>query len=224
MGEASTKPSVICPDCNVSTVIPPTVAQMRLQSAPLVTKRFFVETTAKIGASVENMAKPPSEFNCQNCHSLLHVPTGAWVCQTCGATNPEDHALCCRCEQRKSEQQVLCGICRRSTTIPQTNFVNSLSTNFRAFTKTSQKIVYDLSKKAYVTCPRCEAHIVIHPQQQALNPNEVECPTCSLAVPVERPAPEEEDPTPVDAAADDGNLVFDEALVDGNYDDIPSDI
>lgn len=207
MGTAATKPSVICPDCNTATVIPTSRAQMKLQNAPTATALFFKETGKNISTSVENMTRAPEKFNCNHCHSLLHVPTGPWVCQTCGATNPEPDSSCCRCEQSKSDQQVLCGICRRSTTIPQTNFSNSLSTSFRSATKTSQKLFFRATKKPFVTCTRCEGHIILQPGDAQ---TEVECPTCTARVPVPEPEQESE------------GLIIGE-IVNLSFDELPDD-
>ena len=89
IGMASSKPSVICPTCSTSTVVPLTKAKLKLLSAPSTTKNFFVDTSKRISLSVESLSAAPTEFNCRNCHSLLHVPVGPWDCQTCAATNPE---------------------------------------------------------------------------------------------------------------------------------------
>jgi len=107
------------------------------------------------------MKSKPSTFNCTNCDNLLMVPTGPWVCQTCTNVNPQDLEKCSSCIQKKSDQKVMCGICKRSTQVPSMNLVNSLSKGWRDMSKGTHKIYYDLAKSPYVTCPRCATNIAI---------------------------------------------------------------
>jgi hypothetical protein len=89
------------------------------------------------------------------------VPTGPWVCQTCTNVNPQDLDKCSSCVQKKADQKVMCGICKRSTQVPSMNIVNSITKGWRDVTKGTHKIYYDLAKSPYVTCPRCATNIAI---------------------------------------------------------------
>jgi DNA-directed RNA polymerase subunit RPC12/RpoP len=100
-------------------------------------------------------------FSCAHCDALLAVPTGPWACQTCTLQNAEEAASCTRCSQKKTDQKAICGVCGQSTKIPSSNFGDQLSHNMRSVSKTSKRLLYDVSGTPYVTCPRCSAHIKV---------------------------------------------------------------
>lgn len=160
----------------------------------------FVEVTK---AAIEHAAAPPVQFHCEHCSALLAVPVGDWVCQSCTMLNAEAASKCIACTQDKSNQKCLCGVCRNSTSIPTRNIVDSIRTKGREIHQSARKVYFDLRKVAFVTCPRCSAHLPLAPDNNAPpvpNPSEssaapaqnqpparvfVECNECSLTMEVD---------------------------------------
>jgi hypothetical protein len=96
-----------------------------------------------------------------HCDSLLAVPTGPWSCQTCTTENIENIKSCKQCGQLKSEQKAICGVCRQSTIIPSSNFIDGMKHGVRDLSLSSRKMYYDVTSKRYVNCNKCTNVVVI---------------------------------------------------------------
>jgi len=145
-----TEPAIRCASCHTITQVPFTNAEKQLR-----------ETGRNIKHQYEFMKSKPTTFYCTNCDNLLMVPTGPWICQTCTTVNAQELEKCSSCIQKKADQKVMCGVCKRSTQIPSLNIMNSINKSLRDVTKGTRKIYYDLSKHPYVTCPRCNTNIPV---------------------------------------------------------------
>jgi hypothetical protein len=145
-----TEPAIRCASCHTITQVPFTNAEKQLR-----------ETGRTIKNQYEFMKSKPTTFYCTNCDNLLMVPTGPWICQTCTNVNAQELEKCSSCIQKKADQKVMCGVCKRSTQIPSLNIVNSINKSLRDVSKGTRKIYYDLSKHPYVTCPRCNTNIAV---------------------------------------------------------------
>jgi len=139
-----------CASCQAVTSVPSTNAAKQLR-----------ETGRSIKQQYEFLKSKPSTFNCSNCDNLLMVPEGQWACQTCTAVNAQELEKCSACQQKKSDQRVMCGVCQRSTLIPSMNIVNSFNKGLRDASKETHRIYYDLAKLPYVTCPRCNTNVPV---------------------------------------------------------------
>lgn len=145
-----TEPAIRCASCHAITPVPFTNAEKQLRETGRSIKQQYVFMKSK-----------PSTFNCSNCDNLLMVPEGPWACQTCTSVNAQELEKCIACQQKKSDQRVMCGVCKRSTTIPSMNIVNSINKGLRDASKETFRIYYDLSKHPYITCPRCNTNVPV---------------------------------------------------------------
>ena len=159
------EPTVTCPSCQAVTSVPLSNARKHAREAARNTKEFAVQTAAATKATVEHLRAAPTTFNCAHCNTLLAVPAGPWACQTCTEVNAEDEKQCKQCGQKKTEQKAICGVCRQSTVIPSTNFVNSLKHTVKDVSKSGRKAYYDAAGKPYVTCNKCTFHVPVPANQ-----------------------------------------------------------
>lgn len=56
---------------------------------------------------------------------------------------------------------LLVSVCRQSTVIPSSNFVDGLKHTVKDLSMSSKKVYYDISGKPYLTCGRCSAHVSV---------------------------------------------------------------
>jgi len=155
------EPTVTCPSCQSVTKVPLSNARKHAREAAVKTKEFAVATAAATKAGVEHLRAAPSTFHCSHCDTLLAVPSGPWACQTCTCENEEEAKTCKQCGQKKSEQKAICGVCRQSTTIPSSNFVDGLKHTAKSVQQSSKKVYYDVANKPYISCNKCGAHVSI---------------------------------------------------------------
>jgi len=155
------EPEIECGVCGTLTPVPFTNATKNFRATGQSLLSFSTVTGAKIKDEFHHLKSKPATFNCKTCNNRLQVPEGIWTCQTCTFANQQDEEKCSVCFQKKSEQRLLCGVCRRSTQVPATNIENTLASGWRELTKTTSQIYYNVMKSPYVTCPHCTAHTPI---------------------------------------------------------------
>jgi hypothetical protein len=157
-------PAVTCSSCSTVTVVPSSNASKSLRSAVDTTKRAVSQAVDATKQQIQYLQSTPDTFHCAHCNSLLAVPTGPWACQTCTTENAEDLKLCRQCGQKKTDQKAICGVCRQSTIIPSSNFIDGIKSTTREISESSRKVFYDVSGKPYVTCNRCQTNIALPKQ------------------------------------------------------------
>jgi len=184
-------PTVTCASCGLHISVPTNNASRMSTEAATNAKKFIVQTAEKTKTQVQHLAAAPETFHCAHCNSLLAVPTGAWSCQTCTTENEETAQKCKQCTQKKSDQKAICGVCRQSTVIPGSNFVDSLRANARDLSKSGTKVYLDMAGKAYVTCTRCNTNVRLPSPATATNTNASS--TAAVVPPTEPVAPSGEE-------------------------------
>jgi hypothetical protein len=187
-------PSVQCPDCNVSTVVPKTNIQKHLATAAKTTKKAAIVAKDTTVATYNHLKSAPAQFHCKHCDALLEVPQGPWVCQKCSATNEEGAACCAtaECPQKKADQLAQCGLCNKLTNIPTTNLMNSITHGISTVKMGAKTAYYFVGKKPNVRCHQCNEYVEVPMTGKdaegnavvdiASLPETLPCPKCNAAV------------------------------------------
>jgi hypothetical protein len=181
-------PTVSCPTCSTVTDCPSTVIWESIRNAPTNTKKIVVEGVNSVKKDVQQLRSAPSEFKCVHCQTLLAVPMVPWQCQTCNFRNGPEVERCNSCQQTRAQQKVLCGVCRRSTPVPSSNFAAQLYDVKVSAKESVKKVYYKVSKATFTTCPRCNTHVSFQKvgDESATDPinvpAKVSCPSCGADV------------------------------------------
>jgi len=127
-------------------------------------KKFVEQTAVSAKETYSHLKSKPSQFNCENCNSLLAVPAiPAWKCSIseCGLVNDGSVEMCGKCGQPRvaEEVKVMCGVCNKVTRVPSNNLINKFKAGVKEMDRSATKTYYDLSGTDYVVCPRCATPI-----------------------------------------------------------------
>lgn len=114
------------------------------------------------------------QFNCEHCLAWLDMPTfpmGTWMCSKPSCLFPSNEPgskACLKCGTAPDKilvpEKVICGSCQKETKVPTSNFKNQMSTSLHLASRSAKKLFYDIARKDYVLCPRCDAPIKIPSQ------------------------------------------------------------
>jgi len=194
--------TVTCSECQAVTTVPNTTAARHLKQAAHDTKTVIQKTATAAQESIVKMKSAPEQFHCSVCDSLLFVPKGAWMCQSCATSNEENSPACSnqpKCSQKKTQQKVLCGICNQAVLVPTSNFMNSLGHAERQMSSGVKKAFYTIADKPHIICPRCKKQVLIPAENKDAtaeskqdNPDQpadvitVQCEACSERTQVQR--------------------------------------
>jgi hypothetical protein len=179
LGHTISWPALLCQNCGTVTAVPHSELENSLYNSAYLVRHSFHE-----------LADPPKTFHCGNCNTLLLVPTGSWVCQTCTTQNYAGATQCSKCSQSKSSQKVICGQCRKSTGIPTSGLLDNISSAFKSLASSTTKAYLDVTGQQNVACPTCKhpiriplsfQPIPVEPGQEAKHPEERKMPPQPLS-------------------------------------------